>query len=228
MERIWLKVGTLRLLSLHRGIEEKGDRHAWCSLRLGDAVTLNGLYVYPGPHHMVFSDATAGFKFIDTPFWHMKRINFLNAIVYKALQEKHTADITAFIERKTDQAEFPAWEPESWKGLSLRIPIDFIWVYDIDNPVVAKIPVFPDIMFGRHIVLLRARIFDGQNFVVDPRIHDERLAGMVKKILGLKSLRKLALDLAKERISHVPQDIGFAIKVKGAGFQGKPPAVRFY
>jgi len=219
------------------------------SLGIGDAFTIRDISIYPGRFdgkpHLIQTWQYAKARCLDTPIHHRlngsKRFNearildnILDQGVCEFLLRENRKESFEFIETgkgafaNIDRPVF--FRPSDWPiGLKLRIPVDFIRVYNLAARC-ENGPVRASVRIGHFLVFWNIEIYNPQDGVFFPTdsIHYSKLVDVINNLLTANE--KIA-DLARYLSNAGQTDYNqteFVDSVPGCDVSGKPPTLRFY
>lgn len=252
MKRIWLKVEGVKLHSLRHVRDER--KAAWATLQLGEALHIDGILLESvgGTDWFRQNWALATARILDLPWMHGGRktepllAHILGEAVMEICHERDEEcdeeDIRTFLEEGTQFEEIleepenlPFFKPKSWKGLCLRIPVDFIrlksFYYYSENDEIRT-----NIQIGHHLIFWKVKVFSkvfsggvgNDCFLLDNKdIIDDALINLIQGILLRSDFQKTVRFLYQSELDDLG-DNEFIVAVSDCRVDGLPPAVRFY
>lgn len=232
-KRIWLKVDDVGLQSFRYD----GVNTVWASLSLGDALNIGGLSIehYEKDDVLLQSWGWARARLLDVPLYHDRRKKnpLLGQVLAEAvylIMQRNGEDIRAFLENKEEELELPRLKPESWRGLSLRIPVDFIKLsWFTSGPLTVLNPkVLAHVQIGHHLIFWSVEVFDGNKFCLkEGSIKDERLLEIIQGMLLNREFQRVVSAVPKTGAFN-PKD-EFIEAVPDCNINSVfPPSIRFY
>ncbi|MDD5290418.1 MAG: hypothetical protein PHT40_04495 [Patescibacteria group bacterium] len=244
MKRIWLKVDGIQPISLYLMREQKvASLHLKVGKRaftihcihLGfeESIKKNGVERVPEHVSQNWSAAHCGLQ--DVPIVHQgkRRANILlSHVLAKAVHAGLLSNdgLKSFLKGEGDTPYWPFLGLMADKPGSLRIPVEFISLhcFECGKP---NGPVRANILVGHHLNFRNIQIFDGKKIgydYADNTFQDERIIGIINKILARKSARKFIRQLSAlgyNDHSHAK----FTESISGYDPDKEiPPTIRFY
>ncbi|MBU0546911.1 hypothetical protein KKA72_02205 [Patescibacteria group bacterium] len=238
MKKTWIKIEGIQIHSLRKIYPFKSEKkdnenRISASVRIGDAFDINGVNIGIKKNDNQFfqnwSEADA--RLLDVPALHRK-LKKGNSLLHDVLARaiflfctgEGNESIRKFIIENAEQPALPFFKPEEWKGLSLRIPVEFIksrhFFYLWTNKV------FVDIQIGHHLIFWNVRIYDGKKInLSNDRILDPTLRNIIENILKKKEVKGTILDVLKKERDDITNKF---IDVTKACDIEKIPLIRFY
>ncbi len=241
-KRIWLKVDEIEFhlwehfVELHRDPKELS---VWVSVRLGQAFDVRSLLLNKrlGCLSQGWGNIS-NMRFLDCPALHKQQRgrksqsldNIIAQVVYDTCLVERKSELSAFITKKRPEPQISSFKPGAWKGLSLRIPVDFVEIFNIEGAHSGS--VYANIRVGHHLIFWRVKIFENQVFCSDFKeagIRDDGVRNVIRKMLKNSKLRKIVKYLHNIGGYGIDRDFKFLyVLSKGYNPDSPPPPVRFY
>lgn len=243
--RIWTKVNELRLRELKKTLilgAKKNEKYAWGSLEVGSqGFVVNSFLITlsPGEKRSLSQNyVQGGMRFVDTPANHRLRNGdnpscrqLLEYVIALAVADEYLRgrkdELLTFFDSETKIARFP-WFTPNWPA-SLRIPIEFIRLYNFQGP--ERGPIYAHIQVGHHLVFWSACVYDRRRknpFKLESMaIRDPKILLAINKLLAKKKVRR-HLEQLIQTGHTISDDTDFIDKITGSNPDSLPPRIRFY
>ena len=236
MRRLWLKVPGFRVYDIRR--DRDHPKRVWVNIRLGDVLAVFGVYVESekggylpvrkavSPRLFSQNWAMAQVRFLDVPLLHHgvgKRLSLLEDTLALAFMECW-GELDRVLKNGLEQTELDFVRPKAWKGMSRRIPVDCVRIWDFERPRGMVGPVSANVQFGHHFVVWHMQVFGDGKFVLDPKhergVLSSDLRWAADLILRQTSFREFVKGL---HATILPEKREFVVKTKGCDIEGIPP-----
>jgi len=239
MKRIWLKIDGIQPVGLYLRRKEKA---ASLHLRVGSrAFAINSIRLEfregkgEEPAWVSQNWGIANCGLLDVPAVHQgkRRADILLCdVLVKAVHAGLLGndELKSFLKGEGDTPYWPFLELMADKPGSLRIPVEFISLRCFECGRLNG-PVRANIWVGHHLNFRNIQIFDGKKIgydYADNTFQDERIVGVINKILARKSARKFIRRLSASGCNDYSH-AKFTEAIPGYDPNRRiPPTVRFY
>jgi hypothetical protein len=242
LEKIWVKVEGIQIIGPFSrlypfGPKEEGDENTIsASIRIGkNAFKINyiniGIRGRDGKMFQNWSGADA--RLLDVPLHHIgkpgPKSKLLYEVLFRASHLFYTEDgkkkLLEFVMKNREEPTFPFFRPEEWKGLSLRIPVEFVTLRNFALLGIKEI--FADIRIGHHLIFWKVKIYDGNKIKLsDERILDPKLRSIIENLLKKKEVEETILSISETGEDEITLE--FTDAIENCNTKKSPPAIRFY